>query len=129
MSETIFRVAVVTRWRAGRVLCLHHKADKVELSFGSISFLSSSIDTTKMGSQESTIPIGNALTVWTTLFLLWSSFFFAVRVWAKWQQHWSSADAVFVVAYVWAVKGSFGKTRADTLQHRLLYWRSVLPYT
>jgi hypothetical protein len=48
------------------------------------------------------MPMGNALIVWTTIFLLWSSFFVAIRTWARWQQHWFWADGVFIAGYVCA---------------------------
>jgi hypothetical protein len=55
-----------------------------------------------MGTIEGTMPMGNALIVWTTIFLLWSSFFVAIRTWARWQQHWFWADGVFIAGYVCA---------------------------
>jgi hypothetical protein len=82
-----------------------------------------------MGTIEGTIPMGNALIVWTTLLLLWNSFFVAIRMWAKWQQHWSLADGVFVAGYVCTSNHPFRKSRADLLHHRLLSWRNVLPST
>jgi hypothetical protein len=53
-----------------------------------------------MTTPQITRPIGNALIIWTTLPLLWSSFFVGIRTWAKWQQQWSYADGVFVAGYV-----------------------------
>jgi hypothetical protein len=50
--------------------------------------------------EESAIPLGNALIIWTTILLLSSSSFVAVRLWAKWQQSRPLADGVFVAGYV-----------------------------
>lgn len=53
-----------------------------------------------MDAQGGVFPLGNSLIIWTTLLLLYTSLFVAVRTWAKWQQQWSWADGVFLAGYV-----------------------------
>lgn len=60
-------------------------------------------------------PLGNSLLIWTTLLLLYSSFFVAVRTWAKRQLSWSWADGIFVGGYVSFSSGPSNLTRADPL--------------
>jgi len=59
-----------------------------------------------MGEQATTIPLGNALIIWTTILLLSSSSFVAVRLWAKWQQYRPWADGVFIAGYVCASRSA-----------------------
>lgn len=66
-----------------------------------------------MDPPDITFPLGNSLLIWTTLLLLYSSFFVAVRTWARWQLSWSWADGIFVGGYVSFSSTSSSLTRAD----------------
>jgi len=58
----------------------------------------------RMTTPEYRWPLGNSLVIWTTILLLYTSVFVAMRTWGRWQQQWSWADGVFLTGYVSRVR-------------------------